>query len=353
MKRRHGFLGMALPLALVAVWSSLAQAPAPATGEGPLAPFARMVEGSWQMTMQSGRSQRETWHWGPGKHSLRGETTGFGGAGEPWRGVEVVYWHPGREEVRLLGLSPYAQGVAEGAIRFEGETVHADLDLSQTGGRRTIRRRWTFDDADTYRSTLWDQSLPEIFAPLVENGSGPVVEQPAPLGEWLYVRTATRAPIDPDPRDEAPRPSPGLEALVQLAGTWEAERAEPGAGAATASIVEWVPYADFVYLRTVAKAGTGDGEHLLDAYVYDRPGIDGLRCLALTHSGGVYVGDVTVTGDGSLQLDLTGYGDGRVTSWVVRLDRNEDATVRDRAWIVEQGTRSLVRDLRHVARRSE
>lgn len=95
----------------------------PAKAADPMANFARLVGGEWRATYLSGKSMFHAWHWGPGRHSARRMTDGSGAGGEPWRGVQVYYWHPGHEQVRLLGVEPVAGGVAEGTVRFAGETA--------------------------------------------------------------------------------------------------------------------------------------------------------------------------------------------------------------------------------------
>src|SRR5262245_12640298 len=95
------------------------QEPVPAQAANPTASFARMVGGEWKMTAAAGTSMFDTWHWGPGRHSMRVMTDGLGADGNPWRALGVVYWHPGRKQVCSLGLSPYGAGVAEGAIKFD------------------------------------------------------------------------------------------------------------------------------------------------------------------------------------------------------------------------------------------
>jgi hypothetical protein len=71
-----------------------------------MASFGRMVPGEWGTTALSWTSLLDTWHWAPGKHSMREMTHGSGAFGEPWRVLRVFYRHPGRKEVCLLGLSP-------------------------------------------------------------------------------------------------------------------------------------------------------------------------------------------------------------------------------------------------------
>src|SRR4030095_11928584 len=60
----------------------------------PMASFARMIPGEWRRTVQSGTSTFDTWHWGPGRHSMRVMTDGSGAVGEPWRELQALYWHP-------------------------------------------------------------------------------------------------------------------------------------------------------------------------------------------------------------------------------------------------------------------
>jgi hypothetical protein len=146
------------------------QEPAPAKVGGPMAGFARMIPGEWRMTCKSGTSMFDTWHWGPGQHSMRVMTDGANAAGEPWRELEVVYWHPGRKQVRLLGLSPFARGVSEGTITIEGETADAVFDLYQTGGRRKMGLRWTFDGPDKYHATQLEATGPDGLKRLTYRG---------------------------------------------------------------------------------------------------------------------------------------------------------------------------------------
>ena len=103
----------------------------PAKAADPMASFARLAPGEWRVTFRSGTSFFHTWHWGPGKHSLRRMTDGSGAGGEPWRAVQVFYWHPGHKQVRVLGVEPVARGVAEGTITFEGDAADGVFDLVQ------------------------------------------------------------------------------------------------------------------------------------------------------------------------------------------------------------------------------
>src|SRR5262249_41160413 len=123
--------------------ANLAQESAPsprAKVANPMASFARMVSGEWRTTALARTSLFDTWHWGPGQHSMRVMTDGSGAAGEPWREIRVFYWHPGRKQVCLLGVSPFARGVSEGTIKFDGETADGVFDLYQTGAPQRLRK---------------------------------------------------------------------------------------------------------------------------------------------------------------------------------------------------------------------
>ena len=302
----------------------------------PMASFARMVPGEWRMTARRGTSTFDTWHWGPGQHSMRVMTDGSGSdiVPEPWRELQVFYWHPGRNEVRLLGLSPYARGVAEGTIRFEGDTADGVFDLHQTGGLRKLGLRWTFDGPDHYRDVLLEATGPEGLRP---------------TNEWEHFRSkGPRAPRSPT-AEGPPKPTEHLMALDSLVGhTFETQ-----VGRATGDAVriqttfEWIPYADGIYARTVALEPGAEPTHLLDAYFFHHTGTGALRCLALANEGGVYEGEWTVLDERALEFDLKGYEGDRVVSRVVRFDFEEDGTLRDRVWSLDGTDRELVLDVHH------
>jgi hypothetical protein len=307
--------------------------PAPAEAVNPMASFARMVPGEWRMTAQSGTSMFGTWHWGPGQHSIREMTDGLGARGEPWRELQVMYWHPGRKQVRLLGLSPFARGVSEGAIQFEGETADAALDLYQTGGHRKMGLRWTFDGPDKYRETLLEATGAEGLQP---------------LAEWDHIRSRTPT-ARPRTVEGAPKASERLKALAPLLDhTWEARgRWDRGNAFHIRSTFEWIPILEAVYARVLAPSQDSEPTHLLDAYFYHHTGTDMLRCLALSNRGGVYEGGLTVLGGGALQLDLKGYEGDRAVAHVVRFDFERDGTLRHRNWSLHGTERTLMLDVHH------
>lgn len=314
----------------------------------PMAAFARMVGGEWKVTAASGSSMYDTWHWGPGKHSMRVTTHGLDAAGKPWRELEIFYWHPGRKKVCLFGLSPFAAGVSEGWIKFESGAADAVFDLYQTEGRRKMGLRWDFDGSDKYHEKLMEAI-----------GSGDL----RPLAEWDHVRNRS-----PEPRaratQEPPKLSDRLKAFEPLLGrTWNTRGTWATKGAFhIETTFEWVPLANAIYARTFALRGNGSPMHVLDAYFYHHTGSDRLRCLALATWGDwkdwgdwgegiscVYEGDVSVLEGGALQLDLKGYEGDLGVSYVVRFDFEKDGALHDRIWSLDGAKRTLMLDVHHSA----
>lgn len=288
----------------------------PAIAESPFATFARLARGHWRLTLQSGSTMDTTWQPGPGGHSLRAVTKGHGGGGEPWRSLSVFYRHPQDERVRTIGVSSYARSVSAGTIEFDGRTAEAAFDLYQEasgtpGGvgidRRPMGRRWEFDGDEKYSTTLWDTGDP-------------------PMGRWEHVRT--QAPVTSPPReeDEVPQPSEHLSPLkLLLRHEWETiSESAIGQTLHLSTTFKYVPYADYIYGRTVAPAEDGEPAHLLDTYIYHHTGTGKLSCLALSASGGVYEGVITVHEDGNVQCSLTGYEDDRAMPLVVIFAITED-----------------------------
>jgi hypothetical protein len=318
-----------------------AQEPALAEAANPMASFARMAGGEWQVTFASGTRALHAWQWGPGQHSLRKMTNGSEGVGNPWAG-EVMYWHPGARQVRVLSLHEdipgVGRGVGEGTITFDGETAAGLLDLHQPRGHRKLASRWVFDGPDKYRDVL-----------LEDGGSGF-----GPLNELVFSRVPARAELPAPVAQGNTGPSGRLRAFDALVGhTWRANgRAYTGgshqADGRVQSTFQWIPSLQAVWARSMSLGGEGTAStHLLDAYFIEPIGSGPLRCLALTNQGCVHEGDVTVLDGGALQLELTGYEADRVVRHIVHLEVDQGGTLRHRVWSLEGTERAVVLDIHH------
>ncbi len=316
--------------------------PSPSALPDPMAPFARLVGGEWKMTAASGTSMYDTWHWGPGRHSLRAMTHGEAADHSPWRELRVLYWHPGRKQVCLLGVGPFQRSVWEGTMKFDGETAEALADLHQSGPRhRRMRVRWTFDGPDTYHEELLEATGAKGFEHLA-------------AWDRFRSRPAAPTPVQPNPATNLaapPVPSEFLKALEPLLGhTWGAAgipELEWAAGPDLRSTVEWIPYADYLYVRVAAPVKDAEPAHVLDAYIYHHTETGKLRCLALSSRGGVYEGDIAVRGGGALEIDLKGYEGDRVVPYAVRFSFVKGGDLSQRVWSVKDSERTLLFELRH------
>jgi len=253
---------------------------------------------------------------------------------DPWRELTVIYWHPGRKQVCLWSVSPFARSVGEGSIEIRGDTADAIYDLYQTGNHRYMGLHWTFGGPDQYHETLLEATGPEGLQPLVE---------------WDHFRTWSRTHAPTQDAGVQPTPSAHLQVIVPLLGyTWEASDSSAAGNLSHIKTgFEYIPYADAVYMRTMALTEGDEPTHLLDAYLYHHPGTDTLRCLALSNSGSVYEGDVTARNDGAFQLDLKGYEGTKEVIYVLQFDFEPEGTLRQRAWSTEGAKRTLMLDIRH------
>lgn len=321
--------------------------PDPAKKSDAIAALAGRIGRHWKMTARSGTSMYDSWHWGPGRHSLRVMTDGEDAGGNPWHAIQVIYRRPDLNQVRTLSMNPYARSVSEGTVTFDGKTVEYDVDMYQIGNRRKLVLRDALNGADAYRMKL----LEEV------NG------QLAPLVDLDYNHTDEPVPARPLTLDQPPRPSERLKALLPLLGhTWQStpsDQAETkggwptgAAGHVVQSTFKWIPYTEGIYARTVEltageNGNNGEAEHVLDTYIYHHTGANVLRGLALTSRGGVYEGDITILDDGALQADLTGYEGDRTAHYTVRFDLEQDGSLRSRAWSVNGAERSILLDVHH------
>lgn len=307
----------------------------------PMANFARLVGGEWKVTAASGTSMFDTWNWGPGRHSVRGMTDGSDAAGNPLRELQVYYWHPGRKQVSMLGLSPFKDGVSEGTLKFEGDAAEAVVDLYQAGHHRKMGLRWNFDGPDKYHEVL------------LESIDGKGLN---PLAEWDYIRSNTPHAKRPNATDTLKLSEP-LQVFHRLMGrTWNT-KGQWGGGDAyhIETTFEWVPLANAIYARMHALRGNGSPMHVMDAYVFHHTGTGRLRCLALSKWGdwpeaisGVYEGDVTMKEGGAFELELKGYEGERVDSISMRFDFEKGGSLHQQGWTLEGDRRTPKLDVRHA-----
>lgn len=315
MRLRVALLCLILPAATIACagMDRDEQDGSPPGDSHPLAGFERLVPGEWRMGLDGGGPQFDTWRWGPGKHSIRNTTYGYGGEGEPWRELQVMYWHPGREQVCVLGLLPHGWGVSEGSVRFRGDTGDAIYDLYQRGKHRVMGVRWTFDGPDVLHEALIEGGRPVLAA-------------------WDWARSTELSPTEPHVPDVPPQLAEPLRVFEPMLGhTWQATDDWGAGGPRTLrSTFAWVPYADAIHVRTVAVGLDGGDEHVLDTYVYHHTGTERPRCLVLTRWGGVYDGHLTGAEGGAIWFDLTGYEGDQVVPKTLRLHFAEDDAVGTR-----------------------
>ena len=310
---------------------------APSLDQGPLAGFARMFPGEWMVTFASGTSMFRTWQLGPSQHSLRIVKDGTGAGGEPWRELDVIYWHPGRQRVCLLGFSCYERGVAEAELRFGDETVQFDVDLHQVQARRTLRSVWTFQGPDTYHVSL------------LEKKPGPLADYTI-LTEWDFHRR--QAPVQPRSLavDGVNEPSLLLAPLRPLLGSWESRGDTTSADARPLqSTFEWMPLADVIHARVLGPGPAGDVP-LLDLFLYHHTGRGSLRCFAVSNRGSVHEGDVQVMAGGSLQIELQGHDGAQVLAHTVQFDFDAAAAMHCRIWRREGTEQRLELDRRFTQR---
>lgn len=306
---------------------TLASEPAPVSA--PMAAFARMEAGEWRL----GAVHATTWRWGPGRHSIRAHRVGSDVDGNPWRELMIYYWRPDREQIHTLSFHPdipgIGRGVGEGTIEFHGETAAASLEIHQPSARRKLAARWMFDGPDRYRDVL-----------LEDSGRGL-----ATLAEWEYARSVERSSPPVLAAGREPTPSTNIKAFVPLLGQWEGR--EDGKAKLFHTNFHWMEHLDVVALRVEGASNADKPEHLLDAYFFHHVGFDELRCVAMSASGEVYEGGVTVLEDRDLELDLTRYEGDAIDRRLVRFEFAPDGALRTREWSVDGDDRTLVLDVSH------
>jgi hypothetical protein len=309
-----------------------------------MAPFARLIGGEWRMSAGAWPGMRDTWHWGPGRNSVHALTDGLDATGNPWRALQVFYWHPGQKQVCVLNIHPdipgIGRGVGEGTIAFDGVTANGVFDLYQPGNHRKMGLRWTFVGPDKYHDVLLEATGPEGLKP---------------LAEWDHFHSNEAADSQPSLAGTAPQLPKHLKSLQPLLGRiWETSFDSEGDGTGVAlnvqTTLEWVPIVDYVHARVRASEKDSEPTHLWDIYLYFHVKSGSLRCLALSNRGGVYEGDLSVLDGGALQVELNGNEGDEIVLQIARFDLENDGNLRHRAWSIEGTKRTLVLDVQHTNR---
>lgn len=360
-------------------WSPAAPQPGPLLDPAnPLAPLARLTDGEWRTTFRNGTRQFETWSWGPSEGSLLAHNHGTDAAGNPWRELQAIYWHPHHQQIRVLSLSTFAGGVAEGTLTMSADNpntavIDAALHQSVPAGSsfpstRTMRTRWSFEGTNQLRESLLENTG-RGFSPLVDwkhhrhTSLTPVTDSTARSAPFA-------APLAAPPHAAAATLSAHFKPFEPLLGrVWDA-RGRWGKGRYESfhieTTFEHIPHIDAIVARTFALRGNGVPMHLLEVLIYRHPTTGRVRCLALgnfdellgirgfdVNRGRVYEGDITALAEGGVQINISGFEGTRPVSYGVRLELAADGRLRTRFEALNSDKtargRELVLDLAHTA----
>lgn len=297
----------------------------------PMTNFERFVSGEWRQMASSGQSMYHTWHWGPGKHSIRRMTEGLGAGGQPWSEIQVFYWHPGRNKVCVLGLSPFDRGVNEGTFTWLGDKAEGDFDLFQTNGRRKMKSRWVILGRDHYKESLLEATGLNRFQTLVE-----------------FDLKRTKPEEVREPRITIPwKLSEDLKAFEAILGAaWESQGKLFERGIVhSRTTFELIPLVDGIYGRMVLLENNGQPANLLDVFIYYHTGARVLRCLVLTSQGTVFEGDLKVESGGVLQGKLKGFDGGQTSEVMARTELEIKGNFRIRIWRIKGEDQNLILDI--------
>lgn len=349
MPGRRVFLSVALAASLFTVAEGCtsppmraAEPPAPAAGwpettPAPMAGLERLTGGEWTVTFASGQKASHAFEWGPGRYSLR-KVAGWASPDGEWGG-EVMYWDSGAARIRVLTMHPdipaVGRGVGSGTTQVRGDVLEGLVELHQPRGRRNLLDRVTFTGPDSYINALLEASGPAGYEP---------------LAEWTFTRRWERGERVQKPDAAAPPSLPGrLAGLEPFVGrTWDAA----DGARRFRSEVRWAGALEAVLVRTVDARGV----LCLDAYVYRDVQFGEVRCLALTRTGGVYEGRLSLNEGGAVEFEMTGRAPGVSAPGLIRarVETRAEGKPRFRVWSgSEPGALECVLDLVHAATDSE
>lgn len=252
----------------------------------PLQDFERLVTDSWVVTASSGTQMIHTWKWGPGRWSVERWTDGESASGEPWKELVVYYWDPQERRIRLLGVSPFASGISQGTIEFDGDSATANSTLTQTYGRRVMQTRWSFQSDSLYQETLLEKDSSGKFTELVAFQHHRIKRREDP----------SAAEAD---RHEIPEPFASIKFLIGK--PWNGTIRDQQRTFQTS--VNWLPIANCIHV-TIKETTSGKSVEFANAYLYHEHKAENLRCLAVFANADIYEGDLSEISKVKIQLKL-------------------------------------------------
>lgn len=256
--------------------------------QSPLKDFERLVTDSWVVTASSGTQMIHTWKWGPGRWSVERWTDGESARGEPWKELVVYYWDPQERNIRFLGVSPFASGINEGTIEFDGNSATANSTLTQTSGRRVMQTRWSFQSDSLYQETLLEKDSSGKFTELVAFQHHRVKRRDDPSA------------IDAA-RHEVPKPFASIKFLIGK--PWNGTIGDQQRSFQTS--VNWLPIANCIH-ATINETTSGKSVEFANAYLYHEHNAETLRCLIVCANSDICEGDLREISKGKIQLTFDG-----------------------------------------------
>lgn len=260
--------------------------------QSPLQDFERLVTDSWVVTASSGKKMVHTWKWGPGRWSVERWTDGESAGGEPWKELVVYYWDSQQRRIRLLGVSPFAGGISQGTIEFDGDSATTNFTLTQTSGRRVMQARWSFQGDSLYQETLLEKDSSGKFTELV-------------AFQHHRIKRRDDPPAVDAVRHEIPESFASIKFLIGKPwnGTIEDQQRS------FQSSVNWLPIANCIH-ATIKETTNGSSIEFAHAYLYHEHKAKTLRCLIVCANSDTYEGNLSELSTGEVQLKLNGHHNG-------------------------------------------
>lgn len=283
------------------------------------------------MTLDAGTGMTDQWVWGPGRHSVIRWTHGTMPGQSPWRTVEIFYWHPDYEELRVLGLVPYitslGYGVAEGRAHFEGGVLESEHELDQPEypvQPRLLRARWKFVTPDQVRATLEEARELEGYGF---------------LAEWEYYAIAERTTV-PELNLAPPVDSKLWNHFAPLLDHRWRVRDDSNVDRELDATFTWIPLVDAVHVAVNAQVHEEPRSLAWQGFVYEHPVDKNLCALILSREGGVIEGELELLGADKKKLRWGHSQDAR--GFELRVEQAGVDKLHAQGWALEEtGRRSL------------